>query len=181
MIQKDPKFLLFNSSQIHNILKYLNSYDIKPQYTLEIFKQYPDLLISNRYSLLEKKLELLNDLNMKKSTIRNLIKRYPFILLKSYNSFIKKILYFYDLNIKIEETDIYPVIFVFDLETDIKPRCELMKFHNKWIPLKEAFSLSFEEFIERLGLTKDNYKKHSSESPLRERDVLFRYSKYLTF
>ena len=181
LIKRDPKFLIFRYTQVENIIKQLSAFDIKPSQTFELVKQYPDILISNRYSILEKKLELFTDLNLNKSTIKNLIKRYPFILLKSYNSFVRKILYFNDLGMKIESIDIYPIIFLFNLETDIKPRCEIMKKYNKWIPFKEAFSLTPEQFAERMGVNNSEYDNNSSPSLLNERDIFFRYSKYLTY
>jgi hypothetical protein len=181
LIKRDPKFLIFKSTQFDNVIKHLNSLDIKPAQIFEMIKQYPDILLSNRYSILEKKLELFNDLNLNKATIRNLIKRYPFILLKSYNSFVKKVLYFNDMGMKIESTDIYPLIYVFNLDTDIKPRCEIMKKYNKWIPFKEAFSLTADQFAEKMGVNKSEFDSYASPSLLHERDVFFRYSKYLTY
>jgi len=78
----------------------------------------------------------------------------------------------------IEEIDIYPLIYLYDLKRDIKPRCELMKKMNNWIPFKEAFSMSVEDLAKRLG-TVNNINVDDS-APLFERDLLFRYSKYYT-
>jgi hypothetical protein len=82
---------------------------------------------------------------------------------------------------KIENTDIYPIIYVFNLETDIKPRCEIMKKYNKWIPFKEAFSLPLDQFAEKMGVKKSEVDSLTSPSMLHERDIFFRYSKYLTY
>jgi hypothetical protein len=144
-----------------------------------IIKICPDIMISNRYSILMKKLELFGKLNINKNTIKSLILKYPFILVKSYNSFIKKVFYFNDLGLKIENIDIYPLIYLYNLATDIKPRCEVMKKYNKWIPLKEAFSISPADFQQRLGISAQEYEGYKEDSPLHERDLLFRYSKYL--
>lgn len=152
---------------------------LKAKETFEFVKIYPDLLLANRYNILRKKLLLFGDLQMNKTTIRNLIKNYPFILLKSYNSFIDKVFYFSkELNMNIEEIDIYPLIYLYDLNRDIKPRCELMKKMNKWISFKEAFSMSVEDLAKKLGTgSPDNI---TDSAPLYERDLLFRYSKYFT-
>jgi hypothetical protein len=152
---------------------------IKTKETFELVKVYPDLLLANRYNILKKKLLLFQDLQMNKSTIKNLIKNYPFILLKSYNSFIDKVFYFSkELNMNIEEIDIYPLIYLYDLNRDIKPRCELMKKMKKCIPFKEAFSMSVEDLANKLGAS--NPASVGDSGPLYERDLLFRYSKYYT-
>jgi hypothetical protein len=172
---------LFRYSQINNVVDLLRKYDLKYNEILQLIKDYPDLLISNRYSILKQKIDLFDQLNMEKSTVRNLIRNFPFIILKSYNSFIRKILYFKNLQINITEMDIYPVIFVYNLNRDIKPRCELMKKHNKWIPFKEAFALSPDEFCKRLSVERKEFDElYHDSSPLFERDLTFRYSKYLT-
>ncbi len=174
-IIQNPKVFLFKHTQIINVISLITQYKIKSSEVFEILKKYPDLLIANRYSMLEKKLELFDLLKLRKSTIRNLIKTYPFILLKSYNSFVNKVYYFKnDLGIHIEDIEIYPIIFVFNLNKDIKPRCELMKKYNKWIPFKEVFSLTPEEFINRIGAKKEDYVEYES-GPLHERDIMFRY------
>jgi hypothetical protein len=116
---------------------------------------------------------------MSKMTVKNFIQRYPFILVKSYNSFIKKVVYFSELGFKIENIDIYPLIYAFNLATDIKPRCEVMKMQNKWIPFNEAFSISPTEFQSKLGVSSQEYENLKEASPLHERDLMFRYSKYL--
>jgi hypothetical protein len=80
----------------------------------------------------------------------------------------------------IEEIDIYPLIYLYDLNRDIKPRCELMKNMNKWITFKEAFSMSVEDLAKRLGTVNNVNVVDSTSAPLFERDLLFRYSKYYT-
>jgi hypothetical protein len=180
VVKKNPKVFLFRHSQINNIMNNLSEYKIKPKETFEFIKQYPDLLLINRHNLLIKKLELFQTLGMNKATIRNLIKTYPFILLKSYNSFINKVLYFtYELDMRIEDIDIYPIILVYNLERDIKPRCNLMKKYNKWIPFKEAFSMTPEEFAKKINISPSEFIE-GDPSPLFERDLMFRYSKYYT-
>ena len=179
-IEKDPKLFLFKSSHFKNIFMYLKTFDIKASETFNILKKYPELVLANRHSLLMKKISLLNELIPQKSTIRTLIKMYPFILLKSYNSFVRKILYFNkELEKNILELDIFPMIFMFNFQRDIKPRCELMRKYNNWIPLKEAFALSAEEFTKKLGASIDEYNLLVEDSsPLFERDLLYRYNKY---
>jgi hypothetical protein len=162
-----------------NVFALLSQMGLKSKDTFEFVKIYPDLLLANRYNILQKKLLLFGDLQMNKSTIKSLIKTYPFILLKSYNSFIDKVFYFSkELNMNIEEVDIYPLIFLYDLKRDIKPRCEIMKKMNKWIPFKEAFSISVEDLAIKLGA--GSVEEIENSAPLYERDLLFRYSKYLT-
>lgn len=162
-----------------NVFALMSKIGLKSKETFEFVKIYPDLLLANRYNILQKKLLLFSDLQMNKSTIKSLIKTYPFILLKSYNSFIDKVFYFSkELNMNIEEVDIYPLIFLYDLKRDIKPRCEMMKKINKWIPFKEAFSMSVEDLAIKLGAS--SVEKIGDSAPLYERDLLFRYSKYLT-
>ncbi len=154
-------------------------YDIRAGETFDLIEKYPELLLSNRYSLLRKKLALLNELIPQKSTVRTLIKMYPFILLKSYNSFIKKILYFNkELEKNILDLDIFPIIFVFNFNRDIKPRCELMRKYNTWIPMKEAFGLNPEEFVKKIGGSIQEYNSFVESSPMYERDLLYRYNKY---
>lgn len=159
----------------------MKKYDIKSQEVFSMIKQYPELLIANRESLLEKKLKLLDELIPQKSTMRTLIRMYPFILLKSYNSFVKKVLYFNkELEKNILDLDIFPIIFVFNFNTEIKPRCELMRRLNIWMPFKEAFSLTPEEFTKKLNVDFAEYEKLKEDpSPLFERDLLFRYNKYI--
>jgi hypothetical protein len=65
------------------------------------------------------------------------------------------------------------------LNRDIRPRCELMKKHNKWLPMSEAFSMSVEELADKLGIDRKEIKVEPI-GPLYERDLLFRYSKYIT-
>lgn len=179
-IEKDPKLFLFRSSHFKNIFIFLKKYDIKASETFNLLKKYPELVLANRYSLLVRKINLLNELIPQKSTIRTLIKMYPFILLKSYNSFVKKILYFNkELEKNILDLDIFPMIFVFNFHRDIKPRCELMRRYNNWIPLKEAFGLSAEEFTKKIGASQEEYNSFVEDSsPLYERDLLFRYNKF---
>jgi hypothetical protein len=128
---------------------------------------------------LRKKFGLFTELGINKKTVKTLLLKYPFVLVKSYNSFIKKILYFNQIGLKIENIDIYPLIYVFNLATDIKPRCEVMRKYNKWLPFKEAFSISPEEFQKRMGISNQEYEGFTEPSPLQERDLMFRYSKYL--
>lgn len=179
-IEKDPKLFLFRSSHFKNIFLYLKKFDIKAGETFNILKKYPELVLANRHSLLMKKINLLNDLIPQKSTIRTLIKMYPFILLKSYNSFVRKILYFNkELEKNILELDIFPIIFVYNFQRDIKPRCELMRKYNNWIPLKEAFALPAEDFTKKIGASVDEYNSLVEDSsPLYERDLLYRYNKF---
>lgn len=179
-IEKDSKLFLFRSSHFKNIFMYLKRFDIKASETFNILKKYPELVLANRHSLLMKKINLLNELVPQKSTIRTLVKMYPFILLKSYNSFVKKILYFNkELEKNILELDIFPIIFIFNFQRDIKPRCELMRKYNNWIPLKEAFALPPEEFTKKIGASLDEYNSFVEDSsPLHERDLLYRYNKY---
>lgn len=179
--EKDSKLFLFRSTHFRIIFSALKKYDIKSKEVFQMIKEYPEMLIANRESLLEKKLKLLEELIPQKSTIRTLIRMYPFIILKSYNSFVKKILYFNkDLEKNILELDIFPIIFVFNFNTEIKPRCELMRRMNLWMPLKEAFSLSPEEFTKKLGVEIAEYEKLKEDpSPLYERDLLYRYNKYI--
>ena len=138
------------------------------------------MILSNRHSLLNKKLKLLDELVPQKSTVRTLIRMYPFILLKSYNSFVRKILYFNkELEKNILELEIFPIIFVFNFNKDIKPRCELMRKYNKWIPFKSAFSLTPEDFVQKIGVDLKEYESFKEDSsPLYERDLLYRYNKY---
>jgi hypothetical protein len=179
-IEKDPKLFLFRSSHFKNIFIFLKKFDIKASETFNILKVFPELVLANRHSLLIKKITLLNDLIPQKSTMRTLIKMYPFILLKSYNSFVRKILYFNkELEKNILDLDIFPIIFVFNFYRDIKPRCELMRKYNNWIPLKEAFALSTEEFTKKVGGSLEEYNSFVEDSsPLYERDLLYRYNKY---
>lgn len=179
-IEKDSKLFLFKSSHFKNIFTFLKFYDIKAGETFNLMKKYPELILANRYSLLKKKLNLLNELIPQKSTLRTLIKMYPFMLLKSYNSFIKKILYFNkELEKNILELDIFPIIFVFNFHKDIKPRCELMRKYNNWIPLKEAFALNSEDFVKQIGGSIEEYNSFVEDSsPLYERDLLYRYNKF---
>ncbi len=179
--EKDPKLFLFKSTHFKIIFSSLKKYDIKSQEVFSIIKQYPEMLIANRESLLEKKLKLLDELIPQKSTMRTLIRMYPFILLKSYNSFVKKVLYFNkELEKNILDLDIFPIIFVFNFNTEIKPRCELMRRMNSWMPFKEAFSLTPEEFTKKLNVDLSEFEKLKEDSsPLYERDLLFRYNKYI--
>jgi len=178
-IERDSKLFLFKSSHFKNIFSFLKMYDIRAGETFDLIEKYPELLLSNRYSLLRKKLALLNELIPQKSTVRTLIKMYPFILLKSYNSFIKKILYFNkELEKNILDLDIFPIIFVFNFNRDIKPRCELMRKYNTWIPMKEAFGLNPEEFVKKIGGSIQEYNSFVESSPMYERDLLYRYNKY---
>jgi hypothetical protein len=179
LIEKDSKCFLFKVEQFNNVIALLKDHDLTDEEVFNIIKSCPDILISDRYSILTKKFKLFADLNINKSTIKNLILKYPFILVKSYNSFIRKVVYFNELELKIENIDIYPLIYVFNLATDIKPRCEVMKKCNKWIPFKEAFSISPSEFQSRMGITATEYDSFVEPSPLHERDLMFRYSKYL--
>jgi hypothetical protein len=179
VIERNPNIFIFKHTQLKNVFSILSQLGIKAKETFEFVKIYPDLLIANRYNILKKKLLLFGDLQMNKSTIKNLIKSYPFILLKSYNSFIDKVFYFSkELNMNIEEIDIYPLIYLYDLNRDIKPRCEMMKQMKKWIPFKEAFSMSVEDLAKKLGAV--NPTSVGDSGPLYERDLLFRYSKYYT-
>ena len=180
VIEQNPKVFLFKHTQVTNVVVLLTQQGLKGQEVFEFIKEYPDLLLANRYSLLKNKLALFEQLKMNKDTQRNLIKSYPFILLKSYNSFINKVFYFNkELKMDIEEVDIYPLIYTFNLNRDIKPRCELMKKYNKWLPFSEAFSMSVEDLAKKLGEENVEVSKEDG-SPLYERDLLFRYSKYLT-
>ena len=180
MIEQNPKVFLFKQTQLTNVVSLLTKQGLKSKEVFEFIKEYPDLLLANRYSLLKNKLELFEQLKMNRDTVKNLVLTYPFILLKSYNSFINKVFYFNkELRMDIEEIDIYPLIYAYNLNRDIKPRCELMKKYNKWLPFSEAFSMSVEDLAKKLG--EENYQVQSdSGSPLYERDLLFRYSKYLT-
>jgi len=180
IIEKDPRVFIFRYTQLINIEKLLSNYGIRKTEIFEFIKQYPDLLMANRYDLLRKKLQLLEELKLNKTTIKNLIKSYPFILLKSYNSFVNKVFYFNnELRMDIEDIDIYPLIYVFNLERDIKPRCELMKKYNTWLPFSQVFSLSMPELAEKLGAKQEEISLQGT--PLsNERDLLFKYSKYHT-
>lgn len=182
LIEKDPRVYLFRHTQMTNVVSLLRYHGVSNKEAFEIIKQYPDFLLANRYDLLRKKFALFNQLKLNKSTIRNLIKLYPFIMLKSYNSFVNKVFYFHqELKMDIEDIDIYPLIYVYNLQKDIKPRCELMKKYNKWLPFNEAFSMSIEDLAEKLNVkAEDKAIKPSDASPLQERDLLFRYSKYHT-
>lgn len=179
-IERDSKLFLFKSSHFKNIFSYLKKYDIKAGETFNIIKRHPELIFANRHSLLRKKLQLLDDLITQKSTMRSLIKLYPFLLLKSYNSFVKKILYFNkELEKNILDLDIFPIIFVFNFQQDIKPRCQLMRRYNKWIPFKEAFALPVEDFVNQVGGTIEEFNSLiENPSPLYERDLLYKYNKY---
>lgn len=179
--EKDSKLFLFKSSHFKIIFSSLKKYDIKSQEVFSMIKQYPEMLIANRESLLEKKLKLLDELIPQKSTMRTLLRMYPFILLKSYNSFVKKVLYFNkELEKNIIDLDIFPIIFVFNFNTEIKPRCELMRRLNSWMPFKEAFSLTPEEFTKKLNVDLIEFERLKEDSsPLFERDLLFRYNKYI--
>lgn len=179
-LEKDSKCLLFKSSHFKNIFAFLRKYDIKASETFSLIQRFPELVIANRHSLLAKKLTLLEELIPQKSTIRTLIRMYPFVLLKSYNSFVRKILYFNkELEKNILELEIFPVIFVFNFYRDIKPRCEIMRRKENWLPLKEAFALSPQKFAEKIGVTEEEYNRYVENSaPLYERDLLFKYNKY---
>jgi hypothetical protein len=118
---------------------------------------------------------------MNNATIEKLIRTYPFILLKTYNSFVEKVFYFNkELKMNIEEVDIYPIIYIFDLNRDIIPRVNLMKKNNQWLPFKEAFSMSLEELAQKLNSKETISTNFDASAPLYERDLLFRYSKYST-
>lgn len=180
IIQRNPKVFLFRHTQLTNVVSQLTKYGLKAKEVFEIIKVYPDLLLANRYSMLKKKLELFEQLKMNKDTIKNLIKEYPFILLKSYNSFINKVFYFNkEIKIEIEDLDIYPMIYCYSLKNDIKPRCELMKKANKSIPYSEAFSMTLDQLAEKLGVDKKDIAG-AEDKGLFERDLMFRYSKYIT-
>jgi hypothetical protein len=162
------------------VISLLNKKGIKPNETIKFIADYPDLLLANRYSMLRKKLDLFKELKMNNDTIKNLVRTYPFILLKSYNSFINKVFYFSKEHKKdVEDIEIYPLIYVFNLNKDIRPRCEMMKKTGKWIPLNEAFSMSVEDLAQKLGLDKKEIPSYE-DSSLHERDLLFKYSKYIT-
>ncbi len=180
IIERNPKVFLFKDTQITNVVSCLTSKGLSSKEILQFMNDYPDLLLANRYSMLKEKMLLFDALKMNKDTVKSLVRAYPFILLKSYNSFINKVFYFSkELKKDIEETDIYPLIYTFNLNKDIKPRCELMKKYDKWIPLNEAFSMSVEELAAKLEVDVKEITKEE-DSPLNERDLLFKYSKYLT-
>jgi hypothetical protein len=180
IIKANPKVFLFRHTQLTNVVSQLTKYGLKAKEVFEIIKVYPDLLLANRYSMLRKKLELFEQLKMNKDTIRNLIREYPFILLKSYNSFINKVFYFNkELKKDIEDIDIYPLIYCYSLKDDIKPRCEIMKKANKWLPFAEAFSITVDQLAEKLGVDKKDIIS-TEDKGLFERDLMFRYSKYIT-
>jgi hypothetical protein len=184
LILKNPKFLIFKHNHISNLFSLLSHKGIKASETFEFVKSYPDLMLANRHNVLLYKLSLFDKLQINKSTVKNLVKAYPFILLKSYNSFIDKVSYFSkELKLNIEEIDIYPIIYVYDLKRDIIPRCEMMKRANKWLPFKEAFSMSLEDLAKKLTISTEGLNSlntGSENSPVYEREMLFKYSKYHT-
>ncbi len=209
VIKTNPRVFLFKYTQIKNIQKFLFKYNICNNELFKIIKEYPDLLIANRYDMLRRKLALFEDLKINSVTIGNLIKAYPFVLLKSYNSFINKVYYFHkELKMDIEKIDIYPLIYVYNLERDIKPRCGLMKEYNVWVKFSEAFSMSVDELEVRLreigdvdkdkdnnnnnnrndvdkdnnrnDVDRDREEKAVPKAVANERDLLFRYNKYHT-
>jgi hypothetical protein len=81
----------------------------------------------------------------------------------------------------INEMEIFPVIFCYNLNTEIRPRIELMRSKNKFIPLKQAFSLDKKEFAKVINASEDDFNKLVRDpAPQYERDLTFRYSKYLS-
>lgn len=93
---------------------------------------------------------------------------------------MKKILYFNkELEKNILDLEIFPIIFVFNFQKDIKPRCELMRRYNKWISFKEAFALPAEDFVNKVGGSIEEFNSLiENPSPLYERDLLYKYNKY---
>ena len=55
--EKDSKLFLFKSSHFKIIFSSLRKYDIKSKEVFSMIKQYPEMIIANRESLLEKKLK----------------------------------------------------------------------------------------------------------------------------
>lgn len=179
IIEKNCKVFLFRHTQVTNVVTLLTKQGLRTKEVFNILKEYPDLLLANRYDLLRQKLQLFAELRINQSSIKNLVLNYPFILLKSYNSFINKVFYFKkELKMDIETIDIYPLIYVYNLERDIKPRCELMKKYNNWLPFSEAFAMTVDELALKLGANQTEVTKVDDFNY--ERDLLFRYSKYVT-
>lgn len=116
---------------------------IKPFTTLNIIRRCPDVVFCNRHKLLEKKIDLLLNMEMSKYVIRHLFKYYPFMITKSFNSYIKKYDFLKnDCKYKLkEDLEIYPLILIFDFETEIKPKLSLLKLIEQAIELKKAKEL----------------------------------------
>lgn len=126
-------------------------------------------------------MQLLEKLNLENSTIRNLIRNFPFLLLKSYNSYVRKLQYLKSVNMDLSEIDIFPVIFCFNLNSEIKPRIELMRTKNKYLPLKLVFAMDKTDFVNAINAKTEEYDKLVQDpAPHFERDLTFRYSKYLS-
>lgn len=155
--------------------------------TLNILSKTPDIMLTNKNGLLEKKIDLLLKLSMNKYVIKQLVKSYPFILLRSFNSFIKKHEFLKNtIGYKLDgDLEVYPLILLFNFEKEIKPKITLLKKleakqeelrkkasiasilqkeealskNEKLISLPKAFSLTKEEFCNEIGAKVEDYDK----------------------
>lgn len=248
-----PELLFFSAEKFNDIFTCLKEkLGIDYYLTLYLISKCPDIILSNRNGLLEKKIDMLLQLDIDRYTLKQMIKHYPFALLKSFNSYIKKHKFltefagfnlsenkekinntdisledkallttdeFEELNkLKVTKLDLYPYILLFDFHKEIKPKIFILKDIEKKKILKEkankiasfasnlkerdfednrtsidyneAFSLTKEEFCQKVNCSIDEYDQISKEEYnksimknkyniyLEERDLIFSYSKY---
>lgn len=160
----------------------------------------PDILYLNTHNLFEKKIDLLLKLDMDRFQVKHLIKHYPFMLVKSFSSYIKKYSFIkndcgYKLN---GDLDIYPLILIFDFNTEILPKLTILKkiedfqntvksgltrisdndqknkyFNSRLISVSRAFSLTKEKFCEEVNINLEEYDALIGQEDNNKSDLLF--------